>query len=77
MESSRRHGFAAPPRIVFPALILIVLAMFLVFATVDSQNISAARILGTVVVGALILILFAIMAILARGRTRREPEKAT
>jgi hypothetical protein len=73
----RRHGFVVAPRVVFPTLILVVAVMFLIFASLDGQNVPAARILGTAIVGAAILILFAVLAILSRGRRERDSEKVT
>jgi len=68
LEQSRRHGFVASPRLVFPALLLIVAAMFLIFASQDTQYVSGARILGTAIVAIAIIILFAILAVTSRVR---------
>jgi hypothetical protein len=70
----RRRGFVASPRVVFPTLIIVVVVMFLIFASLDGQAVPAARILGTAIVGAAILILFAVLAIMARARRGRDSE---
>jgi hypothetical protein len=72
MQLMRRHGFVVSPRLVFPALLIVVLVMFFVFAPLDSQGVSAARILGTVIVGAVIIVLFLILAILSRVRRGKD-----
>jgi hypothetical protein len=63
-----RPGFVASPRIVFPALLVVVIVMFLVFASIDSQDVSQARIDATAIVTAAILILFAVLAVVSRVR---------
>ena len=62
----RRPGFVASPRLVFPALIVVVVTMFHIFDSFGNQDVSTARILATTIVGAVILILFAVLAIAAR-----------
>ncbi len=78
MKPVRRHGFVVSPRLTFPVLLVVVLLMFLVFATVDSGDISDVRIVGTIIVTAGILILFGILIVLSRaGRRRPETDSAT
>jgi hypothetical protein len=72
MELSRRRGFPASPRLVFPLLALVVLAMFFVFRNLGGQDITAERIAATAVAGAALLILFGLLAIAARVRRRTE-----
>jgi hypothetical protein len=68
MRLTRRAGFVASPRTAFPVLIVIVALMFLLFASLDTQGVSPARIFGTALVGALILLLLGTLALLSRGK---------
>ena len=66
MRTARRPGFVVSPRIAFPALLIIVVLMFLVFASLDSGEVSGARVVATVIVTAAILILFGILFVASR-----------
>jgi len=72
----RRRGFVISPRIAFPVLVVLVLAMFVVFFTLDSGAISMARIASTVLVSIALIVMFGILALLSRiGRDRRPSQQ--
>jgi len=78
LKPHRRYGFIISPRLAFPVLLVIVLLMFLVFATMGG-GVSDARIVGTVVVTVGLLLLFGILALLSRsgGPKPRNAEAST
>jgi hypothetical protein len=68
MRPSRRRGFVISPRLAFPVLLVVVLLMFLVFASLDRGYASTARIVATAIVAGGILLLFGVLAFFSRVR---------
>ncbi len=78
MRPARRRAFVVSPRIAFPALLVIVILMFFVFASLDSGDVSTARVVATVIVSAAILILFGMLAVASRvGRRESSEDQGT
>lgn len=78
MRPARRHAFVVSPRLTFPALLVIVIVMFFVFASLDSGDVSSARVVATVIVSAAILLLFGILAVASRmGRRGTSEDQGT
>jgi fumarate reductase subunit D len=71
-----RAGFTASPRLVLPVLV-VVMVVFLILASLGGQDVSSARILGTAIVGAIIIALLGVLAIIARGRRRAAVQDGT
>lgn len=71
MRSKLRRGFMISPRIAFPVLLVIVVAMFFIFASFSGTGVSSARIVSTAIVSILLLFLFGILAVVSRAGGRR------
>ncbi len=72
MELSQRPGFVASPKTIIPVVIVVVLLILV--SSLGSGDVSTARLAATAIVGALLVALFAILAILSRARARRESQ---
>lgn len=75
MIRARRTGFVLPPRMAFPVLLVVVLVMFIVFASLDARDVSAARVVATAIVLTVILVVFGILALVSRVRPRNGEEE--
>ena len=76
MRPARRPGFVISPRIAFPVLLVVVILMFFVFASLDSGEVSTARVVATAIVASAILILFGILAVVSRFRGSEPAEES-
>jgi len=72
VRTGGRRGFVISPRVAFPVLLVVVIAMFLVFASTDGGVVPDARITGTLIVTVALLLVFGLLALLTRSDGRRE-----
>ena len=66
VELKRRSGFLTPPRMIVPALVVVVAALAL--ASLDGGSVSSVRILSAVAIGIGMVILFGLLVVLSRAR---------